>query len=57
MYKLISISSLSIGLHFKTNKEAKKVASSVKRQALAGTACLTCVLLIKRWAEAFDYIS
>lgn len=38
-----------------TNEKSRLICHT--HQALAGTACRTCVLLIRQWAEAFDYIS
>lgn len=38
-------------------KQTKKAVSSVTHKAITGTACHTCVLLLRQWSEAFDDIS
>lgn len=47
---------MTIYLKLFQNKQ-KKAVSSVKHKAIAGTACHTCVLLLRQWSEAFDDIS
>lgn len=39
------------------NKQKQPPHLSHTHHALAGTACHTCVLLIRQWGEVFDYIS